>query len=121
MGLDANILCIGKFSEDIKNALDYSHKDDTEDEDAYADTAEGTIVISHLCNCNTTDQSMRLSDALGIEDPWDFNQHAFTEERVDWDELIELSDNCAEWDIDDVNYLRDLLNKGFLCIYQPNG
>ena len=113
MGLDSNVLLVGRFSEEIVDCLNYGPE-------FYEDTKPGTIVTTHLLNCNTSDQSRQLAEALGTE-PWDFNTHCVDKDKVDWDALDELSEICAEWDEVDVEKLRRLLDSDFICIYQPNG
>jgi len=113
MGLDANVLCIGRFNEEIVDCLSY-------DPEFYEGTAHGVIVATHLLNCNTSDQSRQLAAALGTE-PWDFDTHCISRGNINWDELRELSECCAEWDETDIERFKRLLNMMFICIYQPNG
>jgi hypothetical protein len=113
MGLDANIMCIGRFDKEIVDCLPYGPE-------FYEGMILGMIVTTQLLNCNTSDQSRQLAAALGTE-PWDFNTHCISKDNVDWDALDELSEICAEWDKIDVEKLRRLLDSNFICIYQPNG
>jgi hypothetical protein len=120
MGRDANIICVGCFQPHLKDMLDYG-KGEPYDDDWYEDTQEGSLVTkAGLLNCNTSDQSTELAKALGVE-YWDFNTHQLKKEKIDWNALIELSEECAEWDEKNVENLRTLLEHKFICMFQPNG
>jgi hypothetical protein len=113
MGLDSNVLCIGMFSEEIVDCLNYGPE-------FYEGITPGTIITATLLDCNTTDQSRQLAEALNTA-PWDFERHCINKENVKWEDLRELSECCAEWDETDVEKFRRLLDAEFFCIYQPNG
>lgn len=112
MGMDANVICIGPFRKGLAKHLDYDEKD-------YDDVKEGAVVIATLFDCNTTEQSRRLADALGC-DPDDFNTHHLSSARVRWGVLLELAFESAEMSEKDVEGLGDLFNNLFDCVYQPN-
>jgi len=117
MGMKSEILCIGPFNRDIIHILDYP-------KEYYRNTKKGTLVTASVCHCNTTEQSLKLARALDIEDPWDFNRHAFsitTPRNIDWMGLGELSAECDEWDYNDCKTLITLMQHNFTCIFQPNG
>ena len=107
MGMNANIICIGKFDQEVANCLEYQ-------QDYYEGTKIGTIVAAHLLYCQTTDESRLLAKALGCE-VWDFNTHTVLEENIDWDALHK------EYEERQVDNFGALLNAGFICIYMPNG
>jgi len=114
VGLDANVICVGQFSKDIVDYLDY-------ESNAYENVQDGAIVITTFFNCNTSDQSHQLAKALGA-DAWDFNTHAILKNKVNWEALRELSETCAEWGEESIQQFRCLLKeKNFICVYQPNG
>ena len=113
MGRDANIVCVGCFQPELKGMLDYPTN-------WYKDTEEGSLVTSGLLNCNTSGQSTELAEALGVE-YWDFNTHQLKKEKINWDALIVLSEECAEWDEHNAENLRTLLEHKFICMFQPNG
>jgi hypothetical protein len=114
MGLDSNVLLVGRFSEEIVDCLNYGPE-------FYEDTKPGTIVTAHLLNCNTSDQSRRLARVLGTE-PWDFNTHCIIEENIDWAEIYDMMESCIEWEGEhEVHRFERLLEAKFICIYQPNG
>lgn len=112
MGTEAYILCIGGFSEGVKNCLSY-------DPEFYDDTKPGTSVITHRCQCNTSDQSRQLAEVLGCE-VWDFNTHRIDSRKINWIALSLL--DTTDWDErKEVGKLNRLLEAKFICIYIPNG
>lgn len=119
MGMDADIICIGPFSRDILDCLNYDAED-------CKGIEEGRLVSITICHCNTTDQSHELARCFKNLDPQDFNTHHITEDRVQWISLSMMyfdADGCRlhtskhplQW-----QRLEILLNRGFTCIYQPN-
>jgi hypothetical protein len=109
MGMDANIICIGPFSHDIIDCLNYDAED-------YEGTEEGKLISVTLCHCNTTDQSNELARCFKELDSHDFNTHHITEDRVQWISLSMMEfENPSQWE-----RLEKLLQHGFTCIYQPN-
>jgi hypothetical protein len=67
MGMDACVLAIGGFGDDVKDILDYPS-------DWYDDVRPGAVVTRTFFNCCTTQQSEELASALGVE-PRDLNTH----------------------------------------------
>jgi len=115
MGMNADVLCIGKFRKETAKYLDYPEED-------YNDTKDDSIVTSHLFNCNTADASRKLASALGIDDPYNFSLHRINSiKQVNLNDLVDLSEQVGEWDpYEEYNHLRVLLEKDFLCLFQPN-
>ena len=114
MGMNAYVLCVGTFNEDIVASLDYV-------KEFYEDTKPGAVVTSHILRCATSDQSRQLAEVLGCE-AWDFNTHNIAKTNVNWDELYDLAKNSLDWfEAEHVDSLKALLNAGFLCVYMPNG
>ena len=114
MGMDANVICIGKFSHEIIDCLEYGPE-------FYKGVVPGTIIITHLFNCTTSDQSRWLAEALGGK-AWDFNTHCIANNKVDWVRLYEMMEGCIEWDGEaEIKKFAKLLKAEFMCIYQPNG
>ena len=110
MGMDAELLAIGKFSPDIRDCLDYPP-------DFYKDVPVGAIVITLVGNCVTTSQSETLAEVLGIS-PWAFHEHCeISGENVDAGLLEECFEGGAE---DAIDFIR-LRSKGFKFYYLPNG
>ena len=112
MGMEANILCIGQFKKTIAKYLDY-------EETEYEDTNKGVAVISMFFHCNSSQQSLELAEAVGVE-PFNFNTHQIERDKVRWCMLQELCDKNPEWANYHIEALKALLDAGFICIYQPN-
>ena len=111
MSMNSMILAIGPFSKDIAKYLVYP-------EDYYSDTKEGTLVNAEFFNCVSTTQSCELAEALGITDPYDFNQyHIQTKRQINKLKLRELF--IWDWE-EDYKGLVKLLKKGFTLLYCPN-
>lgn len=110
MGMDAELLAIGKFSREIAKHLDYP-------ESFYSDIPEGSLIITGVCNCVTTRGSELLAEALGIS-PWRFEEHCNIGRltTVDLDKMREAVENPSR--VDDFIALREA---GFHFYYLPNG
>ena len=114
MGMDAKIIGIGSFTQEIIDYLSY-------DREYYEGVKEGAIVATEFFRCNTSSQSKELADALGIADPYDLGYHYILENKVNWDYLRELSDNNSEWESANmVDRLHRLLRAQFICVYCPD-
>jgi hypothetical protein len=114
MGLDADVICIGQFSNGIAECLNYDPED-------YDDVQEGRIVTATFFRCVSTSQSKKLAAALGV-DPWDFNTHAILKDKVDWEALKEISLWTDEGEDEVMRRFKFLLEeKNFICVYRPNG
>lgn len=107
MGMDAEIIAIGEFSEAVIHMLEYSAE-------CYEDTKEGALVVVSLFACPTTEQSNRLAEAFNI-DPWDFNQH----ELKGLDSIDEQA--LKSFNEFDLGRFRQLKKAGFVFFYIPNG
>jgi hypothetical protein len=113
MGMDADVIAIGKFQKSIKHCLDYHPS-------YYKDVNETSKVIVTVFSCNTTDASRRLAKALSI-DPWDFNQHNFNPNQVN---ITLLREMVEEGFLEDEKWIDDFLRlkeAGFEFFYRPNG
>ena len=113
MGLEAGLLFIGPFSKDVVEHLDYPP-------DYYDDTNDCAIVTRSMFGCVTNDMSHELAKAVGCE-AWDFNTHVIIEEKVDFELLSEFIEDNGLFDFEDLSELKLLFDKGFICIYLPNG
>ena len=81
MGMFAEILAIGGFKPELAPRLEYPVG-------YYAGTEPGTIVIRTLFGIHEgSSASRRFAQFLGIDDPWDFNQHKIDAQRIDFDGL----------------------------------
>jgi len=113
MGLDAELLLLGPFSEEVKSFLDYPPE-------YYDDTNDDTVVTRSMFSCVTTDQSYELAEIVGCE-AWNFNTHIVRKENVDIPALTEFVERNADSVFKDIKTFMFLLDKGFTCIYMPNG
>jgi len=110
MGMDAELLAIGKYAPLVRIALCYP-------EDFYSDTPLGATIITTVCVCVTTDGSEKLARALGITS-WQFEQHCgLSGEGAD----LDLLEESAEDGIDAVLRFLNLRAHGFKFYYLPNG
>ena len=108
MGMNAELLAIGKYTPEVRDALDYHS-------DCYKDTPIGSTIITSVIHCNTTDASEKLARALGIS-PWAFEQHCdLSGDNADLSLLVESAEDGV---LDDVLLLRE---HGFRFYYLPNG
>lgn len=107
VGMDASVLAIGPYSEEIAQYLPY-------EAEKYSKTQKGTqVVVPFLFECVTTKESVELASLLGVE-PWNFNTHAVEKENIKWDSLEKFDDWGAE-------AAKCLLERNFILIYLPNG
>lgn len=115
MGMDADIIAIGKFKRELIPYLDYP-------EEFYEDTPEGAEIVTSLFCCSTTSLSERLATAVGI-DPWKFEECHLDPARFDWEQLAEITGVEYEEDIgySDLELLRKFVEAGFQLYYRPNG
>lgn len=115
MGMDADLIAIGPFSEDIIGMLDYPPE-------YYEGVKPGTRVITTVFTCNTSDASNELADALGIA-PWDFGAHEIDFKGVNPEALTEWVEEggSAENELKDVEIFLTLARKGFIFFFRPNG
>lgn len=105
MGMEAYITAVGQFHSSIACYLDLEGEE----------MMEGVWVITDTEHCVTTDASRELAGALGIRDPWDFNEHCFDVDVMDRDGV------AAILGVEVVEKLRILASAGFQLFYRPNG
>lgn len=115
MGMNAEILAIGPFSESVVAAMDYN-------EESYKDVPPGTIVITTILRCQTSEQSRMLAHAAGCK-PFDFSTHQINIDNCSRKDLIEtmvmsIDDEHVE---EEVDKLFLLARNGFQLFYMPNG
>jgi hypothetical protein len=67
MGLDAELLAIGPYSQRVRDHLEYPGS-------FYGDVHDGSLVISSVVCCSGTATSIRLAKMLGV-DPWTLDKH----------------------------------------------
>jgi len=110
MGMDANVICIGPFGQNVADCLDYP-------KDNYEEMEEGMPVTVETLNCSSSSTSAELADALGL-DPYDFRTHVVNKDNVDWEKMFDIVN--MEWDEDVLKKFRTLIENNFICIYRPN-
>lgn len=74
--MNVEVIALGPFRREIGDCLTYGAE-------RYADTRPGAPVVATLFDVDGEELVARLAAGLGISDPWDFNQHAFTIAQVD--------------------------------------
>ena len=115
MGLDANIITIGRFKKELAEAECLTYPSDY-----YIKTKEGYIVTSELLRCNTSSQSRNLAFALGF-DPWEFDKHYIEKPTMEIIERLEKYFCETDEDYEQTRILKRLIENGFVIIYLPNG
>ena len=119
MSMCAQILAIGRFHPELVPWLEYSAN-------LYADTKIGAPVVKTIFGIvEGSTASRRFALLVGIDDPWDFNQHKIDPLRIDFEGLRTHLKSLLGWAEGD--YQRDLeaLEKfsrdGFDLYFVPNG
>ena len=120
MGMEADIIGFGPLTPEILqwDGLDY-------DQDAYADTVEGTIITSTFFRCVNGSQSHDLAEALCVEGTHDFNTHHIKAENIDkfnWQTLFDISSNEKPDDDahNEIGCFSACLKAGWFFLYRPN-
>ncbi|NHZ63725.1 hypothetical protein [Massilia genomosp. 1] len=106
MGLDAEVIAIGAFSQDVIGALEYHP-------DYYASVGEGEIVFVHVFLAFTSDASHALAKAFGVG-AMDLGKHHLNPHAARINDLIEL------FGVDDVEQFIVLRDNGFNFYFAPN-
>jgi hypothetical protein len=117
MGLSAEVLALGPFSREVADLLDYPPS-------YYATTRPGSRVVTTLFGIvEGSSASREFAEALGISNPWDFDQHCLDPSTVDFGRIRKVLSGFSE----NTEYLRDadrmeaLAKHGFEFIFLPNG
>jgi len=117
MGMDANLLAIGRFDKDLLgyDQLDYS-------DNCYENLIESTVIVITLFHCNTSMSSKQLADCFDLE-PWDFGAHWIPSQSMRWnlDKKAEFLSEMNAFEREEIEFLKLLVDKDFCFIYQPNG
>ncbi len=110
MGMNAELLAIGEFQENIADSLDY-------DKSYYKNLLYGDKVITTVFKCNTSEQSRALAEILGF-DAWDFREH-FVKSYL----IMKIgAQELHEWfDKEEIEKFVRLIVHGFTFIYRPQG
>lgn len=116
MGMCAGIFAIGPYSQNVANCLPYPAE-------FYKDTRPGVTVITYLFGITEGSATSRaFAAAVGITDPWDFNQHSIDKTRVDWNEVHRVLDGLSGGAYTkDLERFRALFDNGFEFHFEPNG
>lgn len=117
MGLCAEILAVGPFSQDVANLLEYPS-------DCYATTRPGSRVVAFLFGIVEGSTAGReFARALGISEAWDFNQHFIDPSRIDFAHVRAVLSRLSEGDsyLRDVERMEAFAKHGFELIFLPNG
>lgn len=114
MGLSAEIIAIGPFSQDVVEFLGYPVA-------FFANTKEGAIVTCRLFGiAQGSTLSRHFASLLGVSDPWDFNQHRIDRALVDIAGLEAFGEQYPDYE-SDVQALKVLLRAGFDVHFRPEG
>jgi len=109
MGMDAELLAIGKYTKEIRDNLEYPA-------DFYDDTPEGATIITVVGTCCNTSDSRLLAEVFNIS-PWQFQEHCdLSGEGVDLDQLTMVFEYGH-----DVKSFQVLRDHGFKFYYMPRG
>ena len=106
MGLDAQVIAIGEFSEKVLPALEYP-------EDFYTDVLPGQTVIVNVFIGSTSTESHQLAQAFGV-DAMELGKHHLNPENADLEVLQSIFGK------DDVHQFLVLKENGFNFYYLPN-
>lgn len=107
MGLDAQVIAIGPFSQGIEDCLEYNAQ-------RYAGVSDGATVITNVFLAPTSADSHDLAAAFGVG-AFEMGKHHLDAYKVD---LERLRDLCSEPEV--VVFLK-LREHGFQFYYMPNG
>ncbi len=118
MGMCATVICVGPFTPEVAQYLEYSPE-------YYAGTRPGAIVVSQLFDCcfMGSNISRGFAECLGITNAMDFNQHVLRRSAVDLPKLREYLATISHGDeyLKDADALERMLDLGWLLIFMPNG
>jgi hypothetical protein len=106
MGLDAQVIAIGKFSPDIVWALEY-------DDSYYTNVLIGATVVTNVFIACTSNQSGQLANAFGVG-AMELGKHVLNPDLANIDELEEV------FGTEDVMQYKCLAQNGFSFFYLSN-
>ena len=107
MGLDAQVIAIGPFSQEIAESLEYGAQ-------RYAEVADGATVVTTMFLAPTSTDSHALAAAFGVG-AFEMGKHHLDGHKAD---LERLRDLCSEREVAAFLNLRE---HGFQFYYLPNG
>jgi len=106
MGLDAQVIAVGPFSDDIAASLEYGEK-------LHAGIASGTTVVSNVFIAGTSSASDALAAAFGVG-AMELGRHHLNPQ------VANIAQLKAEFGEDDVGNFMRLAARGFQFYYLPN-
>lgn len=107
MGLDAQVIAIGPFSQEIADSLEYGVQ-------RYTGVPGGATVITTMFLAATSSDSHALAAAFGVG-AFEMGKHHLDAYKAD---LAQLRHLCSEREVTDFLKLRE---NGFQFYYLPNG
>lgn len=114
MGMCAEIICIGPYSESVSECMEYGSE-------YYASTINGAIISRTLFGITEGSALSRdFSLFMGINDVWDFNQHKIDCRKIDVEGLREFACRYSHYD-EDVDALLLFMENGFEFHFCPVG
>ncbi|MEG3998075.1 hypothetical protein, partial [Microcoleus sp. SVA1B1] len=114
MGMSAELIAIGPYSEEISEFLDYRAK-------YYSKIQPGAIVTRRLFGIvEGSTLSREFAALIGISDPWDFNQHKVLLSRLDNEGLRRFSEIYSDY-AQDYKAFEALRYAGFEFHFRPEG
>lgn len=106
MGLDAQVIAVGPFSESVISALEYSPE-------YYAGVKAGEVVITNVFVAPRSSVGHELAKAFGVG-AFDFGKHHLHAELADLEKLESMFDR------ENVDQFVLLRSHGFSFYYLPN-
>lgn len=114
MGMSAEVIAIGPFSQEVAGFLGYPAE-------RFANTKEGATVTCRLFGiAEGSTVSRQFAELLGISDPWDFNQHQIDRTMINVAALEAFGKMYSDYQFD-VQALTVLLKAGFSAHFRPEG
>jgi hypothetical protein len=114
MGMSAEVIALGPYSEAIVGLMEYPAY-------YYASTKEGAPVTFRLFGIvEGSTASREFSELLGISDPWDFNQHKVDASKIDFEGLRRWVKRYPDYQAE-VEVLYGLRRAGFEFHFRPEG
>jgi len=106
MGLDAQVIAIGPYSDDVSSSLEYGPR-------FYSEVTAGTVVVTNVFIAVTSDTSHRLAAAFGVG-AMELGKHKLDPSRANLAELTAVFGDT------NVAQFQCLARNGFSFFYLPN-
>ena len=114
MGMNAEIIAIGPFSQSVVDVLDYGSE-------YFKNTKSGSIITVRLFGMSGSSSSREFAKMLGISDPWDFNSHKIKSENINFEELKKFINELHEDYNEEFERFLILMENGFEFHFRPEG